>query len=104
MEHGYCDDRELLQKLTEYKWFSARNEPLGRKNKKPFNRTKLTAMISQRSPDSHNGLGQVVGSYSISKNISVERLWQVLQTECVCTCVCGFLLYFFASAPLNLGS
>lgn len=75
MKPGYCNDRELLQKLKEYKWFSARNEPLGRKKKKPFNRTKLTAMISQLSPDSHNGLGQVVGSYSISKNISVERLW-----------------------------
>lgn len=74
------------------------------KNKKPFNRTKLTAMISQRSPDGHNGLGQVVGSYSISKNISVERFWQVLETECVCTCVCVFLLSFFASAPLTLGS
>lgn len=90
MEHGYCDDRESLQKLREYKWFSARNEPLGRKNKNPFSRTELAAMISQLSPDSHNGLGQVVGSYFISKNISVERLWQVLQTECVCACVCVF--------------
>lgn len=61
-------------------------------------------MISQLSLDSHNGLGQVVGSYFISKKISVERLWQVLQTECVCACVCVFLLFFFASALLNLGS